>query len=362
MRVLLPSLPCYLVPLVIMALQGEPSSADDVKEAKRPIAQAWATREGIDFGQFDVRLQCHAFRPERRLVREVRARIWFSGNKMRIEQQKLQPVMGRSATGDPSTKKYVIAADWYCSYDDVITDRGSPLMAEMGLPDQASDDADWLRMFRLYGMVHTLPGSLSEDHLEKFLRGRDVVGGRVVSDRHDDSETETLEVVWEMTGDRSAAFTIVPARGFSILRVVLLSCDPARNSEHVSCVTSSELRQWNSGIWFPSTLNFTLRADEKVMSEEVVTIENADFSHRPEDALFTLASLGIPPGHEVHDRKRQEILDWDGEKLVSGQAPPPSDPEAGARRLWFYTSLATGALGAALVAVLLLRPRAKETS
>jgi hypothetical protein len=345
----------HLILAAVLAVpQAQPSSADNVEEAKQVIAKAWAAREAIEFGRFDIRVQGYGFRPDREQTSELRAKIWFSGKNMRIEKQQFAPLIGRDADGEPSTEKYVFTPDAYYSYDNMITDRGARLMADMGSPDQESGSVNWLKMFRLYGMLPTYVSGLNQDHLD-ILLGKDLLAGRVRPVSHDG--LEAIEIVYELTGGRTDTFTIVPSMGFSIVRTELLSVHPAKKTEPILSVITSELQQHEGGVWFPSLITFTLRVNEKVLSEEVVTFENADFGHRPDTELFTLASLRMPPGLEVHDHKAQEVLDWDGEKLVSAQTPPPSDPEAGARRFWFYTSLVTGILGAAFVAFLVLRPR-----
>ncbi len=346
-----------VIATVLTLPQGEPPSAGDVEDAKRVVGEAWAAREAIEFGRFDIHLQGYSSKPGRELTSELRAKIWFSGEKLRIEKQQFLPVIGRDAEGAPSTEKYIFTPESFCSYDTMITERGARLMAQTGKREQESRDVTWLQMFRLYGTVPPYMSGLDAGPLESLL-GKNVVGGGVQPASHEGSEA--VEAVYEMTGSRTKAFTLVPSMGFSVVRAELLAVHPARKSEPIRNVIASELQQYEGGVWFPSAITFTLRVNEEVVSEEVMTIENADFSRRPEDDLFTLESLEIPPGHEVHDRAAQEILDWDGEKLVNSQAPPPSDPEVGARRFWFYTSLVTGGLGAALVAFLVFRPRGKE--
>jgi hypothetical protein len=257
-------------------------------------------------------------------------------------------------------EKYVFTPDSFCSYDNTITERGARLMAQMDRRGQESGSVNWLQRFRLYGMVPSYFVGLDENSLDIML-GRDVLTGRARPVSRDG--LDAIEVVYEMTADRTKTFTIIPSMGFSVVRVELLAVHPARKSEPVRNVITSELQQYEGGVWFPSAITFTQQVNGNVQSEDVLTIENADFSQRPDDELFTLASLEIPPGLAVHDHEAQEVFDWDGEKLVSREAPPPpSDPEGGARRFWFYTSLATGILGAALVAFLVLRPRSKENS
>ena len=118
-----------------------------------------------------------------------------------------------------------------------------------------------------------------------------------------------------------------------------------------------KLKEYGSdGVWFPSQVIFRRVRAEQVVTEELVTVEDAVFEDIAAET-FTLAGLGLPKGKTINiDGK---LATWDGQRVVDhrdgdswGKGPP---------RAWWRLLFSAFSVLLAVVAALLWRLRGKRS-
>ncbi len=144
---------------------------------------------------------------------------------------------------------------------------------------------------------------------------------------------------------------IAPEMGYAVLR------SKAVNDPYLDTL-ETEYQEVEPGLWFPRKIHYTQYRSDRIINEDLITVESVDLSEPPASERFTLDSLKLPPGQKV-DRNGESML-WDGNKLLTQRdaaqqehsLPPPENG-----RKWLLL-LNAGIL--ALIALILVVSRRKK--
>jgi hypothetical protein len=113
---------------------------------------------------------------------------------------------------------------------------------------------------------------------------------------------------------------IIPERDYSVLRSESISTYH-KEKRIVKTVFQTELKKYGD-VWFPEKISTVEEVNSVVANEETVTTAKAVFNQAINDNEFSINSLGLPIGREVHHNDQATY--WDGERLVD----EPFDIEA----------------------------------
>lgn len=130
-------------------------------------------------------------------------------------------------------------------------------------------------------------------------------------------------------------------------------------SQGVTDELSVEWQQYGvqTRTWYPQTVSFRQSDGGKVTSEELATVESADFETRPDESRFTLSSFGLEVGAVVRQNGIPKY--WDGSAVKTQDqinAVKYKRPEEKSRR-WLL--LVNAIVLAILAAFVVFRKRLK---
>ncbi len=115
-----------------------------------------------------------------------------------------------------------------------------------------------------------------------------------------------------------------------------------------------------AGVWFPSQVVLRLTSGGEVTTEEVTTVEEAQFGEDIPDETFEIAGMGLPKGKIIDFDG--ELATWDGQRVVrqgeGGLSQIDGAPWSTTRVLWCAISIVLAVAAALFLCLRVRRKRA----
>ena len=157
---------------------------------------------------------------------------------------------------------------------------------------------------RLLGFVPRNVATMKQSGLEECVLRKD---RSLLSAKRIQHEGETfIEVSYEIgKGAQSlfGAYRLAVDKGYQPVYVATWSGEGAQKTFHWS--ESTLKYHENNDLWFPSRVVYRSKIGDRLVTEEVATVELAEINKKIDEQVFTLAGLGLKPGRLVdRDGKR----------------------------------------------------------
>lgn len=330
---------------VVPSLLWAVPTADELERAV--VSQRQAIHSG------ELRLVAQTYRDgasEPQAVHE--AEVWFSGEQMRCDMVRRT---------EQSSDAYRILECLNCPAKGYVTelsetnpDRPTDAVTVRQVPNDFSI-SQTVNLFdpRILGVTPSKFSLYRHAHLEEFL---------LRPDRTGDAVTETTwegQPAWELTIDLEDGVQIkavvVPSLGNSVTR--FQGGTTIDGHSYLYQVDSTIARTEPEGIYYPSECVFTETHDDKLVTQEIITVEHVRLNNPIPPETFELEGMKIRSGSYVQghpNAAEQTGMFWEGTDLVHrehqlGQPQPTPEPIGGKHRWW----LLGVAIGLALVTGLL---------
>jgi hypothetical protein len=95
---------------------------------------------------------------------------------------------------------------------------------------------------------------------------------------------------------------------------VYIEVHTGKGEQHYSRSINVKLKLYEPNVWYPSEVVFRIRMGGQLVTEEVLTVEDAEFEQSVPDSAFTLEGLNLPKGRTVLDGPKVRV--WSGERLI----------------------------------------------
>ena len=79
-----------------------------------------------------------------------------------------------------------------------------------------------------------------------------------------------------------------------------------------------DIKKYEGDVWFPMTVIFQRKKDEKLVYRNVVTVSDATFNQPVDPKVFTLTGMGIPAGTPIvyKNGPPHPATMWNGKEVV----------------------------------------------
>lgn len=288
-------------------------------------------------------------------VKKYEARMWLSGESMRSDFNHPQKEKGASrliSCVPCERPSHYLNARFVTGFEKPQAVMLGPLNARTRATAEVCDLRTVgllpISLGILYG--HQVRDIIAVDRMPPTARETEWNGRRcqVVESRTKDGGTRA---VW-----------VVPDYEHSIVRAELRGTSSGKPYLYS---VESQLQQYGPrNTWYPKTVRFENRVDNKVVAREDISVREADFGN-VDPVTFTIQGLGLPAGTVVSDGKSSRV--WDGKELTSRNLPtnrnlPQAVDEPAPARTWFTILAVAFALVAVAAAIFLyFRGRGSST-
>jgi hypothetical protein len=310
--------------------------------------QLLAYRRSISLGVLRLRVRHAVFEQDPAMVGGGKTwRLWFDGERSR--------------------------ADWTLTHDDSRIDMSGKTVLTPETFIQVMPNTDYVQLYgpqtrpvqtteipnpRLLGLVPCSLDSISQFGMERHF----LVPGRrnFTMEAREEAGLPILVVHYDLEGPAGLAhveYHVCPSRGH---QPILLRLTGGTGESLIETSVASVLQAYGrEERWFPEQVTFRSRQASRVVIEELVTIDEADFEEQIPAETFTLAGLGLAAGRTVS--ADGQLMTWDGGELVPVYAETKySEPTDIAKQtttvsVWFM--LGNGILLATIITLVVMRRR-----
>jgi len=324
---------------LFLARGAEVPSVDEILRMEKQLIES---RRAIRSGQVVVRIDTPTYDSYPELTQmQKRYVTFFQGDNIRCDQE-------FTKGGERHREQIVFTKDT------MIQTRPDALSATVFGPQGRPKDSSMISDPRRLGLVCWFYDTMNQFGYETWFLSPNRDRFKI------DAHTDAGEPVWRVsyrdaTGKSEELVEYLLAKNKGGLPLYL----GARYTEgKVETLRSIRVKLQNyknggDGVWYPSEVVLRDTRGGKLVLEEIVTVEHAQFGQDLPEKTFTLAGLGLPKGTVVATETGKGMT-WNGERLVDGQTEDVSPaveelPTAGGPRvLWVVFSLLLAA-GAALL-------------
>jgi hypothetical protein len=301
-----------LTVIILFAFAGMCSGSDAPPEIANLEAQILSARRSIKTGHFMISRQYHP-RPRAGMppVIENQIETWLDDNGDRRRQD---------ITDSQRVAKICLVSDaiYEITYNKAtlgLADRTT--WPGVSIKDPSKVDPKKLTFQTFNPLILMLAPSNYESTLSLRLN---FIIGSPLRDRFAMAATtwegkEAQRISFTMTDLHiDIEYDVVPSLSYNIVRMSALSAGPG--APPLGVTLNAKLQEIAAGLWFPKTVNYEERADEKVTQSEILTIRADNINRSPNSETFTLAALIPQDKTVIHDlrptpEKPEKVYIWD---------------------------------------------------
>jgi hypothetical protein len=267
-------------------------------------------------------------------------------DKKRVRQIVRKRVPGHAEWENP--EKIIVTQD-RCITD--FEDGAVPTAVQIVPAKEYKTPREHFRMLSVQALGMDINGAdgLHEADVESLMNRSDRTIPVVHADVRKGVETWRIDYVRKNKQEETGLYVslwIAPSQGYSVIGIEVKS---DQDGKRYTFVIDSEMMQYPvCDVWYPSKVVKTVKADNKVVDRQIMTIEEARFGDQIDETAFAPAGLELKPGKEVVDYSsgQANLKVWNGKELVkpSQVNVPPRNPALHRRPRWLQLTLA-GSLG-----------------